>query len=67
MKRLKKNYQKFYVFLGQPNAMCCRGIYKFVLHKEVLRGGEVLICCIALNEDEVALLNLVLNFSIKPN
>jgi hypothetical protein len=38
-----------------------------MLYEEMLgRGGERL-CCVALNEDKMAMLNLVLDSFIKPN
>jgi hypothetical protein len=64
--KVEKSYQKFYVFLGQPmHGVVEEYISSCYIRKCFGRGGRL--CYIVLNKDEMVLLNLVLDFSIKPN
>jgi tetrahydromethanopterin S-methyltransferase subunit D len=65
MKRLKKSYRKFYVFLGQPMHGAIEEYISSCYMKKCLGGGGGGLCYVALSEDEMVVLNLVLNFSIK--
>jgi hypothetical protein len=64
MKRLKRSYQKFYVFLGQPMHGVVEEYISSCYMKKFSWGGGRL-CCVALNEDEMVVLNLVLDSFIK--